>query len=428
MSSRGKTLVLLLSLALTSMGIEIARADSFTWTTISTSNLSSSYGSKSIAMSSDGSTIIVGRDTDGVYLSTNSGTNYSKISTTSIPNGSYFVSISADGTKMLAGSNATNIPNFYYSIDSGSTWTAKVASGTTPTIRDTCMSGNGSRWMILNTRGAYTSTDNGATWSYILGTGPDYWTCAMSNDATKIFVLPFGTALKYSTDSGANWSTSTNTYLSANIIASSSDGSKLVLTDRDALKIYMSTDFGATFTQKFLAVGSLQDAAISSDGSRIAVAVAGRLLTSIDGGTNWVQEMTPSSLTWGAVAMNASGSKVIASPSGGTGVSYQGIIPSPATLSLQSISPSASPLIYRTSYTLSALSNAAGKVTFYANGKKITKCSQVPTVSLVATCIYAPSIHGVITITAAIAPSDSSYLAGTSRLLQTSAIVRTTKR
>lgn len=378
-------------------------------------------------MSSDGSIVIVGRDTDGVYLSTNSGSTYSKVSTSVIPNGSYYVSISSDGTKMMAADVAST--KVFVSTDTGTSWTMKTTNGSSFANR-TCMAGNGSRWIVLANLGVYSSTDNGGTWSAISALGVGAWTsCAMSEDGSKIFVLKFGSALKYSTDSGANWSTSGNSYTTANVIAATPDGSKLVLTDRDAKNVYTSTNFGASFTLKYYAAAALYGVGISSDGSRIAVAVAtGRLVASIDGGETWGLEMTPPSLSWGAIAMNAAGSKVIASPAGGTGLSYQGIIPTPASLALQSISPNASPLVYRSTYTLSVLANTAGKVTFYANGKKITKCSQVSTVSLAATCSFAPSSHGVIVLSALLSPTDSTYFASKSTLLQTSAIARSSKR
>lgn len=432
MSSRSRSLVLLLTLALTSVGIEIAKADSYTWSLISNSYLPSANGALAIAMSSDGSKIIVGRDSDGVYLSSNSGSTFTKVSTSTIPNGSYYVSISDDGSKMLAASNATSTPNFYYSTDSGATWTSKTAAGTTPTVQRTCMSGNGTRWFILTNRGAYSTTDNGATWSYLIGiVSPAFSSCAMSDDGTKIFLLQFGTSLRYSSDSGATWtSNSLTSYPSANTVVSSADGSVIGITERDTKKFHISTNYGVTFTQKYVAASgsSIMDAAISSDGSRIALAVSGgRIAVSIDGGNNWSQETTSPSASWNAIGMNSSGSKIVASPLS-SGATYQGLIPTPATLSLQSISPNSLPLIYRTNYTLSVLSNTAGKVTFYANGKKISKCSQVPTVSLVASCLYAPSVHGVITLTASVVPSDTSFLSATSRILQTSANVRSTKR
>lgn len=428
MSKRGRTLVLLLSFALTSLGIEISRADSFNWTFISNANLPAATGIKSLAMSSDGSTIIVGRSGDGVYISTNSGSSFSQVSTSSIPTGTYFVAISANGMKMLAGSSSAS--TVYYSTDKGSTWTSRASNSSSSAVNRVCMSGDGSRWIALANAGVYTSTNDGGTWTAFASlTAAAWWSCSMSNDGTKIFALRFGAALRYSVDSGANWSTSATAYPTANIVASSSDGSVIALTDRDVKKVYISTNYGSTYTEKYLAAASIYDVAISSDGSRLAVATGlGRIITSINSGGNWVTESAVPSTTWGAVAMDASGTKIIAGAANGGTSAQIANFPLPATLSLQSISPNASPLIYNTRYTLTLLSNSAGKVTFYANGKKITKCSQVPTVSLVATCAYKPNVHGVITLSATVIPSDSAYFSATSQFLQTSAVARTTRR
>jgi len=412
---------------LSAIGIDLAYADSYTWSSISSANLALSYGAKSVSMSSDGSTIIIGRAGDGVFLSTNSGGIFTQISTSSIPSGSYFATVSANGMKMMAASSSS--ASVYVSTDRGVTWAAKTTS-TSSAANRVCMSGDGSRWIVLANLGVSVSTDNGNTWATINPLSVGAWnSCAMSNDGTRIFVLKYGSALKYSTDSGSTWSTSTNTYSSAFTVASTSDGNKIVLVDRDNKKIYTSTDFGATFTEKYTAVAAIYDAAISSDGSRILIGIStGRMATSVDGGANWSLETTPPSAAWGSVAMSAAGTRVIASTSNGGGSNYLGVLPQPALLSMQSISPNASPLIYRAKYTLSALSNAPGKVTFYANGKKIAKCSQVPTTSLISTCVFSPSIHGVITITASIISSDSAYLNGTSQLIQTAAVIRSGNR
>ncbi len=87
---------------------------------------------------------------------------------------------------------------------------------------------------------------------------------------------------------------------------------------------------------------------------------------------------------------------------------------SPTTID---ISISSNTIVYRTNYTLTAnLTGSNGKVTFYANGKKIPKCISVQSSGLVATCTYKPSVHqniklqGILTPPAGYTSSSSSFL------------------
>ena len=62
----------------------------------------------------------------------------------------------------------------------------------------------------------------------------------------------------------------------------------------------------------------------------------------------------------------------------------------------------------------------ASKVTFYANGKRIAGCINVPTDnSLIATCNWKPAIRGTITVTATVTPLLVGVAAQTKTLLST---------
>jgi hypothetical protein len=93
---------------------------------------------------------------------------------------------------------------------------------------------------------------------------------------------------------------------------------------------------------------------------------------------------------------------------------------------------------YFSSYALAAIkgirsdikvaTSTAGKVTFWANGKRIGGCINLLTVSLVATCSWKPAIQGAVQIIATIKPNLETYLAGTSPVFWTSVVRRTTTR
>ena len=65
--------------------------------------------------------------------------------------------------------------------------------------------------------------------------------------------------------------------------------------------------------------------------------------------------------------------------------------------------------IYRVATTLTATTNVAGKVTFYANNKKIAGCVGKSTSANSATCVWKPSQHSRIILSAQVNPTDSNY-------------------
>lgn len=80
---------------------------------------------------------------------------------------------------------------------------------------------------------------------------------------------------------------------------------------------------------------------------------------------------------------------------------------------------------YRSASTITATVNAPGRVTFFANGKRIPGCIAVKTVSsgtITATCAYKPSSRGVVSISASLAPTDTTAFRPSSISLARSSI------
>jgi hypothetical protein len=419
-----KALILSFIAALTFPGVEEARADSLTWGSVSSIPATPILRT---AVSSSGSTIVVGTKDIGVYISTNSGSTFTKA--TAIPNGTYGVAVSGDGQKILAVANGSS--TVYSSTNQGQTWISR----TTATGQyAACISGDGNTWIAAPYGGnAYLSTSNGDTWTAIsaIGTGP-WWSCAMSYDGSKRYIQPWNAAIKISTDSGVTWSTSGTVISDSYGISTTTDGSKVLQVTRNGSKAFVSTNSGATFTQLYAAAGNVYAGAISGDGTKIALAVyvnstGSFIMYSSNGGSTWTQETSAGRRTWYTIAMNDSGTRVIA----GTDITsfvYLGVIQSPGSLSLQSISPNTAALSYRRTHLLTVNASNEGKVTFFANGKKIAKCINKRTSSLIATCDYSPAIHGPVLITATLAPTDSSIPVGSSNLLSSAVIARTNTR
>ena len=85
-----------------------------------------------------------------------------------------------------------------------------------------------------------------------------------------------------------------------------------------------------------------------------------------------------------------------------------------STITVSGISPNVSPLIYKSSYTLTATLSTPGKTTFYAQGKTIPGCKNIAWAGTTATCTWKPALHGAISIYATLRPTDSNISSSTS--------------
>jgi Carboxypeptidase regulatory-like domain len=180
--------------------------------------------------------------------------------------------------------------------------------------------------------GIYTSTDSGATWqqrtSYpIVGTEGLYssaGTLASSADGTKLVLAVGGmNGIYLSSDSGATWQRPTTQNVTTNGIlgvASSADGTKLVATGYTYTEValFNSSDSGATWAQYNLPLGFsnvLGSVASSADGHKL-VGTGSGIYTSSDYGVTWQKQSgAPSGVPrpgfWATVAASADGTRLV---------------------------------------------------------------------------------------------------------------------
>jgi hypothetical protein len=79
-----------------------------------------------------------------------------------------------------------------------------------------------------------------------------------------------------------------------------------------------------------------------------------------------------------------------------------------STVAVSGVSPNVSPLVYRSTYTLTAALSTPGKTTFFADGKAISGCKNKVTATTSATCSWKPALHGAINIYVTLTPTDTS--------------------
>lgn len=114
--------------------------------------------------------------------------------------------------------------------------------------------------------------------------------------------------------------------------------------------------------------------------------------------------------------------------SGTRGMAISGTLVTATTFSGSTYSASVAKGI---SSNISATFSAAGSVTFFANGKKISGCIKVPTntsAPFTATCSNKPAVRGSQKITASFTPTSASNLPLTVDIGVRAVITRTTKR
>ena len=272
-----------------------------------------------ISASSDGTKQIACMNANYVYVSTNSGSNWTQ---TSLPFGYWSgCSSNGDGTKLAAGLQGGYI---YTSDDSGATWTPRPSSGSR-NWQAISSSYDGTKLAAIVVGGCLCiSTDSGVTWTDRSPTLQNWFSIASSSDGTKLAVVTWYNSTWTSADSGVTWIRRDSAPSGANYsIASSSDGTRLAIASQgnwtDAGYIWTSTDSGATWTSRESAgLRPWTSIASSSDGRILgAVALEGNLWTSIDSGATWTnQTESLGPKTWNKIISTSGGTNFFATSIG----------------------------------------------------------------------------------------------------------------
>ena len=223
------------------------------------------------------------------------------------------IASSADGTKLVAGIDNGGI---YTSTDSGSTWTLTSAV-TTNMWTSVASSADGTILAATDLEtGIYVSTNSGATWVHPINTASYYWnSVASSADGKKIVAA--GERPNYtfiicsSTNFGLTWTSNSAPQGDAWAIASSADGSKLVLAAANGGPIYTSTNSGAVWILTTAPIKGWEYVASSADGTKLAAANDGSIYSSTNSGTIWKSNSIPGQF-WKSITSSADGTKLAA--------------------------------------------------------------------------------------------------------------------
>jgi len=268
------------------------------------------------------------------------------------------VAMSADGTKLLIG-DSISTGLLYTSNDSGATWTPRTSAYGGKFWSAVAMSADGTRMIAtVNNGSVWYSTDSGASWTENTLPGARTWNAlAMSADGLQVGMTSSGPTtgtLWTSENGGVDWTQqSTAEFYPFTDIDFSSDGSVRIASRTNSYTMYRSINGGAwadvnpfaggpwrriacsaTCTTWLTGVtsgriyytlasgGSRQQssfsitttgAAVSDDGLKMFITPqSGRIWTSVDAGTTWAQiGLTAQTNSWTDISASNDGSKFV---------------------------------------------------------------------------------------------------------------------
>lgn len=318
-------------------------------------------GWASVASSADG-TKLAAAGTNGIWVSTNSGTNWEQ--TPVLVTNWISITSSSDGTKLAAGEHG----EIWTSTNTGSSWTQASASSNV-VWASIASSSDGTHLAAVAGSGGdiLTSTNSGSNWTLFVGV--ESWTSiASSADGTKLAVASIfnNGGIWTSTNAGSNWTQTSAPTVNWPSITSSADGTKLAAAAMNS-GIWTSTNAGSNWMQTSAPNLNWVSIACSSNGIDLAAAAQGAgIWTSTNLGTNWVQVPTLFPENWTSVASSSDGTQLVATiANGGIWTFTNGV------LNTQSASPSGSTTVGTNGF----LQGSAGtviKLLYLGNGQFMT--------------------------------------------------------
>jgi hypothetical protein len=225
------------------------------------------------------------------------------------------VACSADGSLVLAAANPLRAGPIYVSTNSGTNWS--VTSAPVLNWYSVACSADGTRAVATAYgNGIYTSADAGMTWisNNVPGLVNGAWTSvSLSADGLRAFAVPRGNyVMYYTTNFGGTWQRTTNNLADLICVAASADGTFGVASDNQG-RAATTTNLGANWSTNVkvspLQATWIQHSSASADGRRLlAAAMSGGVYTSTNRGLTWTSNSLPSNSTWFASASSADGS------------------------------------------------------------------------------------------------------------------------
>lgn len=226
------------------------------------------------------------------------------------------VGSSADGTKLAAIVYAGDGQGIYLSTNSGTTWALSCSTVNAGRI---AISADGTKVAVEGWNGSMyieTTTNSGAVWSLAGAPPMGAWNNGIrsmlgSADRAKLFVFytdgTDNSGLYLSTNWGATWSQAAYLNESWNAATCTADGTRLAaMTNGSDTQVYVSTDSGATWQPAAATPGGSSPCLLcTANGSELLAQNGTGLYVSTNWGVTWSETNNP---VGGDIACSANGS------------------------------------------------------------------------------------------------------------------------
>jgi photosystem II stability/assembly factor-like uncharacterized protein len=207
------------------------------WTTISTPGMS---GNGTVACSADGSTMYAVFEGNGIYVSTNSGSTWTKASVPSLGQGWRGTACSSNGAIAVVVSHTMGV---YTTSNRGTTWNKTSLADNNAWQAATC-SANGTKMAVSSQHGKIYRLSNGVWQETSARPAPGYhsfMSVVASGDGNIILATSWSGGITVSLDSGTTWSSSSNNIKVHGQAAASSDGSFFIIGDQVGKTVHTYT-------------------------------------------------------------------------------------------------------------------------------------------------------------------------------------------
>jgi hypothetical protein len=274
--------------------------------------------------SADGNSLVIGQSdaSSKIYTSPDQGASWSAV-TVSTNNPGSFVALAAGGGYFVT----TDQSNVFVSSDSGVNYTKFTSNPPGGTYRAVGSSSDGqymiapddggSLWVSSNHGSSWTNTSVTGDWRAVDVSSDGQYMAAVDGTLESLVGAGDGGNVWLSGDHGSSWTELTDTTgIGFVSVAVSDNGNRIVAGQNGSDYLWRSVDGGTnwfqdtgTTQQQYFAVD------MSSDGSHIVIAdYAGDIWTSANFGATWHDEgaSSPGSAQWTAVTISSDGYKIAA--------------------------------------------------------------------------------------------------------------------
>ncbi|MCF7865589.1 MAG: hypothetical protein K9M11_03735 [Candidatus Pacebacteria bacterium] len=226
------------------------------------------------------------------------------------------IAVSSNGQRVAV---TTSGGAYYDSTSYGSGLSKRLVGD----FRTTALSSDGTQIIFSSVYTIFYSPNSGNTFSHASGVAEiSAYDSVMARNSSRAYLIASGSCLYVSNDQGASYSSlSCGGYTH---VAASADGSYVLVssyTGDNGARLHLSSDYGATLnvltSAPSLSTAHWTSLSMSGSGSYIvAVSSAGGVYVSIDFGSSWTQEVSaPQSSLWNAISLSSDAYSIVGASS-----------------------------------------------------------------------------------------------------------------